>query len=202
MAKTMTASVATITDGQIENVVAKLRDSLRKHRTEFGSESAQRALGVSNLGARLLEPFRAFVEADSNMLVRHAHVNRSRAPQEMLDATGRKQYTDKDVVATIPQGEGEEADVYFFKLDRYVSVGDLAKEYELRGLKPDPYAQGAVNEADPAFANEHPNGSQWQDARGRYCYVAFFRWSDERNVDVYRFDNVWYVYWWFAGVRK
>ncbi|MFA5942313.1 MAG: hypothetical protein WC798_01430, partial [Candidatus Paceibacterota bacterium] len=51
-----------------------------------------------------------------NQIVRHAIVNRTRTPQEALDATGRKQYTDADVVAEMPKGEGAEANVVFFKL--------------------------------------------------------------------------------------
>lgn len=68
MAKTM---IASMTDGQIENAVAKLRDALRKHRDEFESEPVQEVLGMPNLGMRLLEPFRKLVEAVSDMIVRY-----------------------------------------------------------------------------------------------------------------------------------
>jgi hypothetical protein len=203
MAKTMTASVQSITDGQIDNVVAKLRDALRKHRGEFGSEAAQQVLGVENLGMELLAPFRKRVEAIADMIVRRVKVDRSRSPQEMLAANGRAQYVDKDVVKTMPKGEGDEVEVFFFKVGRYVNVADLAKEYELRGLKPDHYAQDAVNAADPAFADDHPNGTQWQDAKGNYCYLTFGRWRDgRRSVGCDRGGRDWRDVWWFAGVRK
>src|SRR3989338_9632342 len=99
MAETMTASVpATITDGQIDNTVAKLRDALRKHRTEFDSEITQKVLGVENLGMEILAPFRARVEALSSLITRRVKVDRARTPQQALDATGRRQYIDNNVV--------------------------------------------------------------------------------------------------------
>lgn len=206
MAKTVTASP--MTDGQIENVVAKLRDALRKHRNEFGSESVQQVLGVENLGMELLAPFRQRVEAVSNLIVRRVKVNRTRTPQAALDATGRKQYTDQAVVDAMPRGEGDEAEVVFFKPDAscykngLISMAEVDRQYELRGLVPDPYATEAVNEADSAFADLHPNAVQWQAAGGGWCCAAFDGWHGERDVDVNRRGSDWSDGWEFSGVRK
>ena len=195
--------IASMTDGQIENLVDKLRAAARKHRQEITSETVQLVLGVENLGMEMFAVIRGHVERVSNMIIRHVRVNHTRTPQEALDATGRVQYKDRDVVATMPRGEDDEVEVHFFKLGRYVSDADLEKEYELRGLKPaDPYSLAAVNEADPAFADEHPNGTHWKDANGKWCYIAFFRWDGERRVDFYRDDLDWFDVWWFAGLRK
>jgi hypothetical protein len=136
------------------------------------------------------------------MIVRRVKVNRNLNPQEVLDATGRNQYTDKSVVATMPRGEDEETDVYFFQLGRYVSNADLVKEYELRGIEPDPYAQAQVNTDDPDFAKEKPNGTQWKDKDGKWCFVTFNLWNGRRNVSVGRGGGGWLDDWWFAGVRK
>ena len=141
------------------------------------------------------------VDARSDMICRRITVNRSRTPREMVKATKRNEYV-YDAVDTMPRGEGEEVDVYFFKLGRMVKVGDLAKEYELRGLVPDHYAHGAVNEIDPAFADEHPNGTQWQEKNGKYCCLCFNRWFDLRDVYCDRRGSGWGGNWWFAGVRK
>jgi hypothetical protein len=138
----------------------------------------------------------------TNTVIRIVKVNRNRTPQEVLDATKRNQYTDKAIVKTMPKGEGDEVEVTFFKLGRYISDADLAKEYEARGLRPDQYAQAAVNEADPGFADEHPNGSHWQRTDGGYNFLTFSRWNDERSVYCNRNDNAWNDPWWFAGVRK
>lgn len=129
--------------------------------------------------------------------------DRSLTPQQALDATGRRKYTDAKVVQTMPRGQGEEVEVIFFNVGRWISDNDLQKEYELRGLQPaDPYSLAQVNEDDPGFSDEHPNGTHWQDAEGRWCFATFYRWRGERRVDVNRSDRDWYGYWWFAGVRK
>ncbi len=139
----------------------------------------------------------------SDMIVRPFKTDRNRTPQEMLNATGRVQYTDKSVVKGMPRGEGEEGEVVFFKLDRYLLDDDIEKEFELRGLKPaDPYSLAAVNEADPAFADTHPNGTHWKDAEGNWCFVTFNRWDDEREVNVDRSEGEGVSGAWFAGLRR
>src|SRR3989344_3677712 len=105
MARIMPALVQLMTDGEIENLVEKLRAAARKHRNEFSSDAVQQALGVENLGMKLLEPFRKLVEDVAGVIVHHVTVDRSRTPQETLDATGCKQYTNPDVVETMPRGE-------------------------------------------------------------------------------------------------
>ena len=204
MTQVVSPSVNSITAGQIGKVCDLLTAALRK--SGLQSEPMQQVL--ESQGGALADEFviavRKRVEAVSNMIIRHAKVNRNRTTQQVLDATGRKQYTDSKVVKTMPKGEGDEADVFFFKLGRYVSDADLEKEYELRGLKPaDSYSLAVINEADPAFADDHPNGTHWKDANGNWCYAAFYQWSDdERYVIVDRFDDDWDDYWFFAGVRK
>ena len=206
MTQIMTATE--MADGQIENAVNKLRDAMRKHRSEITSDVAQQVLGVENLGMLMFTPFRERAEVVSNLIVRKATVNRSRSQQEAIEATGRAQYTDRNVVDAMPKGEGNEVEVVFFKPDlskrnSFISDDDLEKEFDLRGLKPaDPISVAAVNEADPAFADEKPHGTHWKDAKGNWCFATFGRWFDEREVGVDRDDDAWDDGWWFAGVRK
>ncbi len=202
MFSNMTPSAQKMTDGQIDKATDIFRAQLRKHRNDFGSEAVQLVIGQPELGTDLLSVFRKRVEAVSGMIVRHVKVDRTRSPQAVLDATGRRQYTNKEVVDAIPWHGDEEVDVCFFKLDRSVSCDDLEKECELRGLRPDPCAEAKVNEDDPTFADEHPNGCQWKDAKGNRCFATFYRNDDERSVLVGHGDGVWVDYWWFAGVRK
>ena len=77
-----------MTDGKIENAVNKLRDAMRKHRSSITSDVAQQVLGVENLGMMMFTPFRERAEVVSNLIIRKVKVNRSRSPQEALDATG------------------------------------------------------------------------------------------------------------------
>lgn len=201
MGKTMTASG--MTDGQIDNIVDKLRAALRKHRSELSSEATQLVLGVENLGMELFAIVREHAEHFSDMIVRCVKVDRTRTPQEALTAIGRKQYVTDSVVKTMPNGDGDEAELYFFIVGRWIGDDDLEKEYEKRGLKAtDPYSLAAVNEADPAFADERPNCTHWKGADGKWYYIAFHRWRGERYVSVGRSDGDWGDDWWFAGVRK
>ena len=209
MTQIMTA-LETITDGQIENVVNKVRDAMRKHRSEIRSDIAQQVLGVENLGMMMFAPFRERVEIVSNLIVRKVKVNRTRTPQEALDATGCKQCTDRRVVDSMPKAETDEVNVVFFKPDFSKSNGhitddDLEKEFNLRSLKPaDPISVAAVNEADYAFADEKPHGTHWKNADGEWCYATFYRRIDgERRVFVDRRGSCgWSDCWWFAGLAS
>lgn len=204
MAETMTPSVEskTTTAGQIDKAVANYRALLEKHSKEFNSEAVQSVLGQPELADEQLAVFRRRVEAVSNMIVRRVRVNRGQTPKQVIDATGHVQYVNNDVLNVMPRGEGEDKEVFFFRLSRWINDDDLAKEYELRGLVPDPYAQAQVNTDDPSFADEHPNGYHWQDADGHWDYAAFDRWVGGRRVRVDRSAYGWLGRWWFGGVRK
>ena len=206
MTQIMTATE--MTDGQIENAVNKLRDAMRKHRSEITSGVAQQVLGVENLGMMMFTPFRECAEVVSNIIIRKVKVNRSRSPEATLVATTRVQYTDRKVVDAMPKGEGDEAEVVFFKLNLSkrngcISDDDLEKEFELRELKPaDPISVAAVNEADHGFADKHPNGTHWKNADGKWCFATFSRLGGARRVNVDCGGGGWCDDWWFAGLRK
>ena len=207
MTQIMTPSKTT-TAGQIDKAVANYRALLEKHSREFNAEVMQTVLGQSELTEEQFAVLRRRVEAMSNLIVRCAKVNRNRTPQEALDATGRKKYTDESVVEAMPKGKDKEVEVIFFKprpeayRDGWLSDEALDKEFEFFGLEQaDPYSVAAVNEADPAFADEYPNATHWK-ANGKWCYAAFYRWLDGRSVRVYRDGSDWFDDWWFAGFRK
>jgi hypothetical protein len=191
------------TAGQIDKAVSNYRALLDKHAKEFNTEAVQTVLGQPELAIEQLAILRKRVEAISNMIVRTAKVNRNQSPKESIDATDRVQYVDKKVVAEMPQGVEEKTEVHFFKVSPQISCIDLEKEYELRGLKPDPMAQAKVNQDDPVFADTYPNGCQWKNKYGKFCFAHFFRWrGDERRVYVRQRDSDWLGHWWFGGVRK
>ncbi len=204
MAKTMTASQKPMTSGQVDNLVAKFRAALTKHRLDLTAQTAQQVIGVENLGMELYAVIRIYGERFANLFSRTVTVDHTRSPQAALDATGRTQYIDKKVVNAMPRGEGVEVEVVFFKVGHYISDDNLEKAFDQRGLNPvDPYTLAAVNEADATFADEHPNGTHWKDADGNWCFATFSRWYGERNVGVFRdYGRDWSDSWWFAGVRK
>ena len=200
MTQIMTPSKTT-TDGQIIKAVANYRALLEKHAGEFDAEAVQTVLGQPEFAKEQLAILRRRVEAVSNIIVRKVKVNRSRSPQEALDATGRVQYTNSKVVGKMPKAEADEVEIVFFKPDLserngYISDDDLAHEFERHGFKPvDPISLAA---ADPDFLV----GTHWKDADGKWNFAAFCRWHGKRKVNVDRNDNDWDGYWWFAGVRK
>ena len=200
----MTPSAEIMSVGQISKVQELIGAGLRKAKLP----SVPAKVVLEKQGAELVEvfvaDFRRRVEMISNLIIRRFKgVNRCLAPQTVLDTTGRKQYTNSIVVAGMPRGDGEEGETVFFKLDRWVSGADLDKEYELRGLVPaDPYSLAKVNQDDPAFADKYPNGTHWKDAEGKWCFAAFYRWGDERRVNVGRDGRGWDGSWWFGGRRK
>lgn len=144
----------------------------------------------------------------SEIIVRRVKVDRNRSPQEVIDATGRAQYAtiDKDAIATMPRGEGDEVEVWFVPAKRSIPPAEVPAFLAQYGLVPDPRAVAAANEADPAFADRHPNGAQWQDAEGRFCCLTFI-WSSNatyaegaRYVGCNRAGNRWHGTWFIAGV--
>ena len=207
MTQIMTPSKTT-TAGQIDKAVANYRALLEKHSGDFNTDAVQTILGQSELVGEQFAVFRRRVEAVSNLIVRRVPVNRRRSQQEALVATNRKQYTNRKVVDAMPKGEGDEAEIVFFKPDLsersgHISDDDLEKEFERHGLKPaDPISVAAVNEADPAFADEKPHSTHWKDTENNWCFATFSRWFDGREVSVNRNDSDWSDDWWFAGVLK
>ncbi|MBP6925686.1 MAG: hypothetical protein KBC22_01350 [Candidatus Pacebacteria bacterium] len=190
-------------EGQFGKVNEVLTAAMRKHKDELPKDALQTVLGDDSLGEALLAVIKERVEAVSGMLIRKVTVNRKRSGKEALKATGRNLCITDEVVDAMPKGKGETTEVYFFKVGRSLTDEDLDQEYEKRGLKPaDPYSQAAVNEADPAFADEHPNGTHWKDGNGKWCFAALGRFRGDRGVYAGRYDSRWLGSWWFAGVRK
>ena len=206
MTQIMTPSKTT-TDGQIIKATANFRAMLEKHAGEFSADAVQTVLGDPGLAGEMLAVLRRRVEAISNIIVRKVTVNRTRSAQDALKATGRTQIVSREVVDAMPNGEGDVVEIFLFKLDlskRGYGISDngLAKEYELRGLKPvDPFALAALNEADPDFIEEKSNATHWKDMQGNWRVAVFHNsWGDV--VYVGRNDVAWDASYWFAGVRK
>ncbi len=198
----MTPSGMTI--GQVEKAVAGYRAMLVKHASDFQSEAAQSVLGSSDFTKEQFKLFRDRVEAQSTIITRTAPVDRTRTPKEAMLATGRIPYLDDVVVADMPLGVGDTVTMSFYRFGRRIACNKLNEELAKVGfeLVVDPMGQAAVNEADSEFADEHPNGTQWKTADGKYCYAVFDRWSDERRVYVGQSDDGWYDGWWFPVRSK
>lgn len=202
MGKTMTPS-ENITAGQIGKIQELLGAGLRK--SGLPSVSTQQVLETQgdSLVAELIAVLRKRVEMVTKLIIRHVVVDRTRTPQEMINATGRVNwYIDGQVLVEMPRDGFAEGEVVFFELDYNPSVDELDREYEVRGLKPDPYAVAQVMTDDPAFADDRPVAVQWSGKKKHACYVLFYRSGDERRVNVGRYGSRWGRHCLFAGVRK
>jgi len=206
----MAKAVATIAEGmsvvQSGRMANRLLAHCRKHGITLSKDVVQEVLKQEGkeLAKEQFEALRTRVERRS-MIVRHVTVNRNQTPKQVIDATNRNQRVASDVLATMPAlGTGtEEVDVYFFRVraGRYLNAEKLAREYESRGLVPDPYAQAKVNEDDPAFADQYSNGTQWNREGKVSTCLSFSEWGDVRSVDCNRSDNGWGSAYWFGGIR-
>lgn len=139
----------------------------------------------------------------TNILVRDFTVDLNLVGMAAINATGRVKYVNDRVVANMPRATVSEGKLHFFQTGRYTTVAQVEAEYSKRGLVAvDPHTLCAFNAANPEFADERPNGTQWKDANGDFRYATFSRWNGERSVDVLRSDRGWNDGWWFAGVGK
>ncbi len=138
----------------------------------------------------------------TNTITVTVKVKRGQTPQQVLEGTGRKQYTNSTVVETIPLegGDGEEeVEFVFFKVGRSLPDSEVEVERKKRGLVQDLAAQAQYNADNSDFATDHPNGDNWKDANGKWCYAYFYRWDGEREVDVHFSDFDWDDGFWFGG---
>lgn len=88
------AMTPSMTEEQVNKVVANYRAMLVKHAPDFASSVVQQVLGSKEFAGDQFGLFRSHVEAISDVIVRRVKVDRERIPQQVLDATGRRQYVD------------------------------------------------------------------------------------------------------------
>jgi len=140
----------------------------------------------------------------SVIVVKVTGVNRTLTPQQVLYATGVKQYVYNEVLETLPRGEGDEKEIVFFKAGKSISDDDLEKEFELFGLRPaDPYSLAKFNQDNPGFADTHPHCTHWKDENGKWCFIAFYLWGgDVRSAQVGRNRSDWDALYLFACFRR
>lgn len=192
-----------ITEGQIGKINELLGAKLRKHKNELSTKTMQLILENPEFSDELFQVIRRRAEAFNDVIVRTVKVNRSRSLKQAVIATKRKYFLTDSVLGEIPENNEEEVEVVFFKLGKSITCSELEKEYQFRGLVPDPIAQIAVNESDPDFAIKHSNGTQWRDSKNQWCFVTCYSSGQgENGLSVSKTDRDWGAFWYFAGVRK
>lgn len=214
MSENMTPAKQIIAE-QIDEVVANYRATLKECAGKFDSEIVRTVLERSEFVDEQLAILLRYMEVFNDLIVHHrVKVDRHRTSQEALDAaaTGRRPFTDRNVVNEMPVGEGDEVDVVYFKpkpweytRPSYISNEDLEKALRRRNLRNDPRAVMADNENNYAFTDDHPHGvvGHWEDTDGTWGpYVIFEHWCGERSFGLGRGNRGWDGDCLFAGVRK
>ena len=211
MEKTMSPSeTETMSRGQITKIYELLEHGLLKTGLPKGQSQEVIESQGANMVKAFIADFRKRVEALMEMIFRIVHADVSLTAQATLDATGRTQYTDREVVNSMPRGKDEPTTVYIFKprpeaydRDGYLTNAKLAEEYEFNGLTPvDPFSLAKIHIDDPAFSDDRPVGTHWKNADGKWCCAAFDRWVGERGVGVGLAGGGWHGSWSFGGVRE
>jgi len=143
---------------------------------------------------------------ENDTITRTVEVNYDLTPQEALDGLKVRQQIDKSAVASMPANSTgvKTVTVEFFQLNFPVENNDsLANQYASRNLVPDPYAQVAVNTADPAFRDKYHNSTHWKNKNGDWCQMSTYYGGSQCNiVNVYCHDNGFDPGTWFGGVHK
>ncbi len=140
---------------------------------------------------------------ESEMFTRTVRVDRSMKPLQAFNGiTSHRQCLDEAAVNGMPLGTDEEVTLHFFPIKKRLTSVQFASELEKRNLKPDPMAQTAFNQADPEFADKYPNGTQWQDQAGNFCYAFWRGWRGSRAVSVVESSDGWGGGWFACGVSK
>ncbi len=140
-------------------------------------------------------------------------VDRSLPMWKAIANTGRENNLGSSslLLPTMEQEGHRQVRLYFFKppLASYhprlkeVTCDEVARQYELLRLRPDPYAQISHNKRYPAFADKYPNVTQMSDDKEGFHSLSF--WKADRNgtrcVAVGHDFYPWQTSVWFCGVR-
>jgi hypothetical protein len=202
MTNTMSPSM---TNEQLNKLLETLRPYVQKNGKSFSSATVQLVLESKGLAKACFEPFRALVEAQAEMFTRTVTVNRVPSSLAAFESiTSHKKFLNETVVTGMPLGTEEEVTLHFFPIKKQMTCTEYAAALESHGLKPDPMAQAAFNQANPSFADKCPNGTQWQNEAGKFCCALWSGWHGYRSVDVDVFERSldWNDYWFACGVSK
>ncbi len=114
-------------------------------------------------------------------------VDRSRSPEEMLEATkffSRESSTDGSHLANMPRAGSTRQVVELFRLESYTVGYQLELERKRRGYKTllDSYQLGSIAEKYPAFADECTLVTQWKKPGSPYWVSLVFKQYQGRRL--------------------
>jgi hypothetical protein len=198
-----TMSPSKMTNDQVNKLLELVRAYVQKHGANYTSKDVQFALESKELASSMFRPFSTLVEAQAEMFTRTVTVNRDQSPLSAFESiTSHQQFLNETVVKEIPLESGEEVTLCFFPIKKLMTCAEYAAALDGLGLKPDPMAQAAFNQANPEFADKCPNNTQWQNEAGEFCCALWDGWHGNRRVLVNEFSGGWSDRWFACGVSK
>lgn len=108
-------------------------------------------------------------------------------------------YIDNDVFLAMPRLQKGTVGLEFFQEPQAVASERLeGLMVERERVLVDAYALIAWNLAHPEYSVLCPNGTQWRNASGDFCYVAFWAHEGNRNIAIAENPGLWQPKWTFA----
>ncbi|MSU44863.1 hypothetical protein EXS45_01635, partial [Candidatus Nomurabacteria bacterium] len=143
MKKNIAPIVQEITDAQISRIVSRFSERCHKKCALLPRVIVQDILEHEGhvLSKEMFDVLYRHIERRSEMVIRHVKVDRTKTGEQLITALNCKEFVDIEVLATMPTQGKKEENLYFFPVKQIIQVGDYVKEFESRGLVPDPYAQ-------------------------------------------------------------
>ena len=116
--------------------------------------------------------------------------------RETFAATRRCAYFEEFALDEFPSSGPDEVDVYFFN-PGILRGPEVLEAYGFWDLRPDPYAQCAINEVDTSFAGTCPNRSQWGSPAN---ILTFHETAGGKRLYAGSAEPTWTRSWWLCGV--
>ena len=131
--------------------------------------------------------------------MRGVKVDFTKTPLMMIAELHRVGDFDSCVLETISAQGETEVDLYFFFSRNFLLQGEVAREFEARGLIAHPYAQVQANIDNPNFSRKFPNVIYWEHS-GNAHHVSFFHRFQQGLINVGYVGNGIKGGQWLAGV--
>lgn len=200
-----------ITEGQIGKICELLSSRIRLRKDDkvkIPSELVQYVLHRKGpiLVNKMTDYLVEMIKELNTEIIRKVKVNREQSPGDALRARARTLYNwnGNSFITEMPKGKGQNALVFFFKLNRRIDDEALEEEYKIRGLVPaDPYSLAAVNadDADWNFSKKYRNVTHWKNNKSEWCSIIFSQqYVSEDRADTNRGNRTYSENIWFAGM--
>lgn len=139
----------------------------------------------------------------NRLIVRHTIIDLSISSKQALIRKGRVIYTTNPLeIASMISGNRTAEKVIFLPGDSWESDNERDTWLGSMNLKfCDPHTLAKVNEDDPAFADDFPNMTYWEDGDHKY-QITFCNWEGERQVGIFSSCSISSEGCWIATVSK